>query len=416
MKKRFLVMLVVIVVCMSLAAIFLSLYVVKGGVERLILERANNRLSIIIVGFNETSSDIDIYSYVDFNSEVISIRKGAFPVFQYGTARLDLGSPSVKRIERRTGSYDFSLYLDFGAEVAEYLNPFRLMIAITAAIYAALFAVSGWFFVGMVVDPIANLAATMATITSHNLRTRVPEPRRKDEIRQLIATFNTMLDEIVGTYDRQARFVEDMTHDIVTPVQILEGYRQLIERHGKSPEIIDEYLEVSKVQLGRLKDMTTSLKAALVAEKRRHVEFSDATKVTARNVLYYRELFPDLAFEADIDENVVLPIDTSDLERIENILIDNAVKYGRDGGKIEIRLHEGRLMVRDFGAGIGDADRTFERYRRGAEAGQRGEGAGMGLSIIKGFSEEYGFKVELESRAGEGCTFTLCFPAPGQAR
>jgi signal transduction histidine kinase len=416
MKKRFLFMLVAIVIIMSVASIFLSLYAVKGGVERLIFERANNRLSIIILGFNATASDVDIYSYVDFDSEVISIKKGAFSVFQYGTARLDLDSPSVKKIERIAGSYDFSLYVDFGVEVANYLNPFRLMIAITAAIYAALFAVSGWLFIGMVVDPIARLAASMSTITSHNLRARVPVGRRKDEIRQLIITFNTMLDEIAETYDRQARFVEDMTHDIVTPVQILEGYRQLIERHGKSPQLIDEFLEVSKVQLGRLMDMTISLKAALAAEKRRHVEFTDASKITARNVVYYRELFPDLIFEAQIEENVILPIDSPDLERIENILIDNAVKYGRNGGRVEVRLHEGELIVRDFGTGIKDSDRTFQRYRRGTEAEKRYQGAGMGLSIVKGFSEEYGFKVELENRVGEGCTFTLRFPKPGKAR
>jgi signal transduction histidine kinase len=410
MKKRFLILLTILVICMSLVAICLSLFAVRGGVERLLVERANFRLSLIVLGFNATARDIDIYSYVDFDTELVSIRKGIIPIFQYGTARLDLKAPSVKKLERSVGSYDFTLYVDFRSEVAAYLRPFRMMIAITAAIYAVLFAISGWFFIGMVVDPIADLAARMATITSRNLRTRLPEGSRKDEIRQLIVTFNTMLDEIVATYDRQARFVEDMTHDIVTPVQILEGYRQLIERHGTTPSLVNEYLDVSKVQLGRLLHMTSSLKAALAAERRRHVQFSDATEITARNVVYYRELFPELTFDAEIAEHVVLPIDPCDLERVENILIDNAVKYGRGGGRIAIHLSDGKLTVRDFGAGMTKADRPFERYRRGTDGEQQSGGAGIGLSIVKGFSKEYGFKVELETRPGEGCAFHLLFP------
>jgi signal transduction histidine kinase len=352
--------------------------------------------------------------YVDFNHEVLSIAKGSVQIFQYGTARLNLSSPAVQRIARTFGAYDFTLYLDSDAEVAENLRPLRFIIAVTAAIYAVLFAIFGWIFIGMVANPIANLAASMVKITSRNLSVRISVPRRKDEISQLIITFNTMLDDIATTYERQARFVESMTHDIVTPVQILEGYRQLIDRHGKSPELVDEYLEVSKVQLGRLKDMTNSLKAALVEEKRRRVQFADASGLTARNIAYYRDIFPSIIFEDDVEEGVALPIAPEDLERIENILIDNAVKYGSDGGRIEIALRADEFRVRDFGVGIPseDLDTVFERYLRGPGAAARCEGAGMGLAILKDFSEEYGFKIELSSRQGEGCAFTLHFPRP----
>jgi hypothetical protein len=413
MKKRFLLLLAALIALMSVTAVLLSFNAVRQGVEKLVLEQAKSRLSIMIFGFNATARDVDIYSYVDFAHEIISIKKGALTVFQYGTASLQLGSPSVRKIERANGSYVFTLFLDLDAEAAAYLNPFRLMIAITSAIYAALFAAAGWVFIRMVVDPIAGLAARMSTITSRNLRTRIPEPRRRDEIHQLIHTFNSMLDEISDTYDRQARFVEDMTHDIVTPVQILDGYRQLIERHGKNPKLIDEYLDVSKVELARLRNMTGLLKAALFAEKRRRTEFADASGITSRNVAYYRALFPELVFDADIEENVTVPVDASDLERIENILIDNAVKYGRDGGRIEIGLREGELVIRDFGAGMAEPGSAFERHRRGPGAGERGQGAGIGLSIVKAFSEEYGFEVALESAAGAGCTYKLRFAVPG---
>jgi signal transduction histidine kinase len=410
MKKKFLAILAVVICIMSIVTFVLSYLAAKGSIEQLVLERANTRLSIMVQGFSNIANDIDIYSYVIFPHESISIRKGSISVFQYGTSRLDENSSGVRKLETRKGDYDFTLYVDLDAEVSGYIAPFRQIIAITVILYAVIFAAAGIIFINTVTGPISSLAASMAKITSQNLRERIPVPRKKDEITQLIGTFNSMLDEIEGAYTRLKTFVDDMTHDIVTPVQILEGYRQLIERHGKNEKIIDEYLEVSKVQLFRLKEMTTSLKAAFLVEKRRRVEFADASEITSRNVAYYRELYTNIHFDAFIEREVRFPIESMDLERIENILIDNAVKHGDEGGRIEILLRENELVVRDFGRGITDPASAFERNRRGEDADRHGEGAGIGLSIVKRFSEEYGFTLDLESRPGAGASFIIRFP------
>jgi signal transduction histidine kinase len=411
MKKRFLVLLAILVALFSLTAVLVSQFAVKRSMEKLIMERAANRLSIIIWGFGATSLDVDLYSYVEFDYEVLSVRKDGFPVFQYGTARLDLESPGTRKLERGYGAYQYTLYVDFEAELDKYLGPVRSVIRITAVVYGLLFAAFGWLFIGMVADPIAALAGAMTKITSRNLRVRIPAPKRKDEVGQLITVFNAMLDDLAGTYERQAQFVEDMIHDIATPVQILEGYRQLIARHGKAGGLVDEFLSVSEIQLRRLRDMTFSLKTAIAAERVRRVERADAATITARNVAYYSELHPEVRFVSEIGEGLSLPVAPEDLERIEHILIDNALKYGREGGIIEVSLAPGELRVRDHGAGIAEEDRAsvFERYRRGSGASGRSEGAGIGLAILKRFSEEYGFRIELESRPGEGCAFTLSF-------
>ena len=307
---------------------------------------------------------MDIYASVDFDQEVLAIWKGKNLVFQYGTARLDLESPMTRQLIHRAGSYEFILYIDFQTATSKYLDLVRTAIEISTLVFALLFGVFGWILMRMTVDPITRLASSMVAITSKNLQVRIQVPMRKDEMRQLILTFNSMLDEIEATYRRQALFVEDMTHDIVTPIQILEGFRQLIERHGKRDSLVDEYLDVSKTELGRLKAMTGALKALTAAEKRRSATTSDATGITERIVKYYRELFPDLKFEASIEQGVEFRLDPVDLERIENILIDNAVKYGGSGGVVDIRLGKREFSVRDAGPGIAPEEReaVFERY------------------------------------------------------
>lgn len=415
MKKRFLALLAIFLAVFSLTAVIVSQFAVRKSMEKLIMERAANRLSIMVWGFGTTAQDVDLYSYVEFDYEVLSIKKSGFPIFQYGTARLDLDSPALRRLERSYGSYDYTLYVDFEAELAKYLSPVKTVIRITAAVYSLLFAVFGWLFISMVADPITALAEGMKRITARNLRVRIPPPRRDDEIRQLVVIFNALLDDIAGTYERQAQFAEDTIHDIATPVQILEGYRQLIERHGKDAKIVDEYLDVSKIQLARLRDMIGSLKAAQAAERRRRVESADATMITERNVAYYRKLHPDIAFEAEIDRDVILPVAPEDLERIENILIDNAIKYGRpldgSGGRIELRLRGNEFYIRDHGMGVAeeDVEAIFERYRRGTNVSGISEGGGIGLAILRRFSEEYGFRIRTENHPGEGCAFTLSF-------
>jgi len=410
MKKRFLMVLAFVTLLMAFITFFLSNFAVHRITEQLILEKANTRLSIIVQGFSNISNDVDIYSYIAFPYENVAIRKGELVVFQYGTSALNQDSPKVRKLETMRGGYDFVLFIDLGREVANYLSPFRQIILICIILSAVIFAIAGMLFINTVVHPIENLAKSMTKITSNNLRERIEVPTRKDEVGQLIVTFNTMLDEIEGTYERLKTFVDDMMHDLVTPVQILEGYRQLIERHGKDERIIDEFLDVSKVQLFRLKEMTTSLKAAFLVEKRRHVEYAPASEITKRNVTYFRDLYPDIHFDASIKENVILPIEPLDLERIENILIDNAVRYGGDGGIIRIELEAGVLSIEDFGVGMMDALSEGPNASTKVRPQHGSEGAGIGLKIVRRFSEEYNFRLEVQTRPGKGSRLALVFP------
>jgi len=418
MKARFLVILLTLVLLVSVVALVVSKRTTESSLRRLVLESAEHRLSLIAWGFNATTQDVDLYSYLEFEHETMTVKKAGMPVFQYGTAFFNVSKPGVARFERTMGGYNFVLLVDLEAELADRFYPVTMTIYTICGIFALLFAVTGLVFVNMLANPIARMAETVERITSRNLNVRLPVPSRKDELRKLVVTFNAMLDDIASTYVRQVRLIEDLTHDIATPVQIMEGFRQLAERHGNNPGLMAEFMEAAKVQLRRLRSMTETLRDSLAAERVRRVERADATAITTRNLSYYRELHPDIEFMGSIAKGVHFAVAPEDFERIEGILVDNAVKYGRSGGKVEITLKRDRLCVRDFGVGIPPEERQaiFERYHRSPGAETMGPGSGIGLSILRRFSEEYGFRIEVDSELGSGSTFRLLFRDPSAAR
>ena len=418
MKARFLVLLLTLVLLVSVVAVVVSRRTAESSLRHMVLESAKNRLSLIAWGFNAATQDVDLYSYLEFDHEMLIVKAAGMPVFQYGTALLNASAPGIARFERTMGGYDFVLLVDLEAELAERFYPVTATIYTICAIFALLFAVTGLVFVNMMANPIARMAETVERITSRNLNVRLPVPARKDELRKLVVTFNAMLDDIASTYVRQVRFIEDLTHDIATPVQIMEGFRQLAERHGDNRGLAAEFMEAAKVQLARLRSMTETLRDSLAAERVRRVERADATAITARNLSYYRELHPDIEFTGSIAQGVRFAVAPEDFERIEGILVDNAVKYGRSGGRVEITLERDRLSVRDFGVGILPEERQaiFERYHRSPGAEALGPGSGIGLSILRRFSEEYGFAIEVDSEPGAGSTFSLLFRDPSAAR
>ena len=411
MKRRFLLFLLFLASIASLLSILISGVAVHRAIERLVLRQAKERLDLIVWGYSAPSSTIDIYSLVDFDTEVLAVEKDGMLVFQYGTARLDLNSQALTAFKRQTGSFHFTLYVDKEGAKESYFAFANRTINITVVIFALCFVLFGVFLLRNTVDPVSELARMMVSITSQNLRVRLPIPKRKDEIGQLIQAFNTMMEEISTAYEKRPQYVEDVIHDIVTPVQILEGYRQLIERHGRKREWVDEFLEVSKVELSKLRDMALSLKETQQTERKKSIPSAEASQITLRIAQAYEELHPSIVFHRDITPEVLLPLDPIDLERILHILLDNAVKYG--GKEVWIRLGNHELSVEDRGPGIEreEKDRIFQRYYRSKKVLSTTRGAGLGLSILRRFSEEYGFRIQVETANPTGSLFRLLFSA-----
>jgi signal transduction histidine kinase len=269
-----------------------------------------------------------------------------------------------------------------------------------------------WRLANRVVQPVTALTTTARSISETDLSSRIPE-RGRDEVAQLAATFNQMLDRLERAFDAQSRFVDDAGHELRTPLTIVSGHLQLLEA---DPDAWRETLALVNDELGRMGRIVEDL---LVLAKHQQPDFLALT--TLETGLLTDEVHANLRALAPrqwVLEQRGQGVIVADRQRLTQAifqLAQNAARYSDAGEAIalgsKVTAGEAHFWVRDRGPGIAreEQEAIFERFRRGAGS-TRSDGAGLGLSIVKTIAEAHHGRVELDSRSGNGTTFTIIIP------
>jgi signal transduction histidine kinase len=269
-----------------------------------------------------------------------------------------------------------------------------------------------WRLAGRVVDPVTRLTQTARFISESDLSRRIPV-EGKDEVAQQAATFNEMLERLERAFEAQRRFIDDAGHELRTPLTIVLGNLELLP---DEPVARQETIDMLTDELERMSRIVGDL---LLLAKREQPDFLELGTVEVG------DLTDELATKAAalgprewIVESRGQGIVVADRQRLTQAVLqlaENAVNH--TDGDAPIRLGSqvadgtARLWVRDEGAGVPPAEQAtiFDRFRR-VENGERGAGSGLGLAIVKAIAEAHGGRVELESEAGTGATFTIVIP------
>lgn len=278
-----------------------------------------------------------------------------------------------------------------------------LLVAVPVLTLAA--AAAGWAFSGRVLRPVHDLTEQAREITAGDLSRRVPVPPEEGEFRRLALTINAMLARLEDSFARMREFTADAAHELRTPMSTMRS--ALESSLGRSPRELEEAAADALEELGRLSEITDKLLVLARADRTRLVAASAPADLLglARQVVEAMQVAAgERRMEIRLEGSpAMLDGDASLLRRMLHNLVDNAVKYGREGGKVVVRVGPGGFEVEDDGPGIGPEHlpRIFDRFYR-ADAGRSSEipGSGLGLAIVKSIAEVHGGKVEVESRPG----------------
>jgi two-component system, OmpR family, sensor histidine kinase ArlS len=282
-------------------------------------------------------------------------------------------------------------------------------------------AISGYFLAKQLLRPVRDLAQAMVKIKKNGFQERMEVYKQKDELTDLTIVFNEMMDEIEKSFLKQKQFVEDASHELRTPVSILEGHLSLLNRWGKKdPAILDESLEASLQETSRLKKLINDLLELTRAENSRTLIGEKANiEVIIQQVIKNLEIIhPHFRFRVEIEQQLPqIAMSEQHLQQILIILLDNAIKYSRQNKIVEIivkRMNDKILLsVADHGIGIPSEHipEVFNRFYRIDKARSRENGGtGLGLSIAKRLMEKYNGVISIESNEGIGTKISMRLP------
>ena len=224
---------------------------------------------------------------------------------------------------------------------------------------------------------------------------------------------NNLIKRMHDTYNQQARFVNDASHELRTPIAVIEGYANMLDRWGKEDEaVLDESIAAIKNESAHMKYLVEQLLFLARGDSGKNVmKFADMSLNNTMREIYEESLMIDEEHPyrfAEPEENIHINGDASMLKQAVRILVDNAAKYTEKGDEIKLsvgRNEEGRpyLQVQDSGIGMAEADvqHMFERFYRSDEV-RKTQGTGLGLSISKWVVDRHKGHFEILSRTELG--------------
>lgn len=275
---------------------------------------------------------------------------------------------------------------------------------------------ASWLVAGRVLAPIRLVRQTAERIGESDLTERL-EVAGTDDVAALAHTFNNMLDRLESAFTTQRRFLDEVAHELRTPITVIRGTLELMEDGADDPAatralVVDE--------LDRMTRIVEDLLLLAKAERPDFLAFGETnlTDLVVDVVAKARALGNRHWRVAQVSEGTLF-IDGQRLTQALMQLAANAVRHTRAGDLIEVgsQLREGLLLlwVRDAGPGVGpqDRERIFERFvqaGRVVSADASSPGIGLGLAIVLEIAQAHGGTAWVEDAEGGGARFVIALP------
>jgi signal transduction histidine kinase len=311
----------------------------------------------------------------------------------------------------------FVMAVDVGAELGDFVAATWAYLAVAAGVLAIIGLV-GWLVAGRLLAPIRRLRLAAEEITGTDRATRIPVVGH-DDVSELTATVNDMLDRLDGALTGQRRLLDDVRHELKTPITIVRGHVELM--NPADPADVEATRAIAIDELDRMSGLIDEIET--LAESR--------MLVTRRRTLHAAELAAEVfaksrgisghAWHSVITSTSTVSVDRGKIVQAWLQLVDNAVKYSPLGTTITIGCvdfeNTVEFWVQDAGPGIppGAELAIFERHTRVHDG--EASGSGLGLSIVRSIVTAHAGRVAVASSdAGTRIGFVLpAVPVPATA-
>ena len=270
-------------------------------------------------------------------------------------------------------------------------------------------------------EPISEMTETARTLTVANLHSeRLPVKGTQKELRELTQVFNEMLDRLENSYESQKQFVSNASHELRTPIAVIQGYVRMLARWGaEDPEILKEAIDSIGEESKAMQELVEKLlflsrhdRKTLKVQK----EWFSMGEVVEDMVRETRMVTTGREIKVRLIQNVAVYGDDQLLKQAIRVFIDNAIKYAREGDTITIGC-ENRggnciLTVEDTGIGMRkeDVNHMFERFYRSDDIRGKIEGHGLGLSIARLIVLAHAGTIKIRTQYTVGTSFTITIP------
>jgi heavy metal sensor kinase len=336
----------------------------------------------------------------------------------------NLGRQRVLEGSLRLGDRPSSIVIMAPLEDVDHeLGELRTVLAMAVPIVLLLSGGLGYFLARKALAPMERLRRSTEEITAERLDRRVPVVNPWDELGRLTETFNAMIGRLERSFAEIRRFTADASHELRTPLTAIQTEAEVALAEpldlAEHQQLLGSILE----ECGRLTRLTDQL-LALAREDARAArqarERVDLAALVGEVAETMRPLADAKLLRLHVEANRATWVlgDAARLREVFFNLIDNGIKYTREGGEIELCVGQNGLeavvTVRDTGIGIPaeHLPHVFDRFYRVDKARSRAEGGtGLGLSIAQSIAGAHGGRIELASTLGQGTTCTVRLPA-----
>ena len=301
-----------------------------------------------------------------------------------------------------------SQLIDIAIYLAAFL-PFLIIIILLC----------GYFAAKGIIRPIKKIEETTTSITDgNNLSLRIADTGGRDELAALSGNFNKMLDRLETSFEMEKRFASDASHELRTPVSVILAQAEFSLEKERQPEEYVDSLEVIKRQGKRMNQLIGNMLSYTRLEQRidnypfEKLDFSVLVSDLCSDMTPLR--INDISLEYNVESGIMINGNAELLARMLQNLLENAYKYGRQGGNTKVTLslqgNNIKLLVEDDGIGIAEdqLEQIFDRFFRVSNKSSI-TGSGLGLSIVKKIVDMHGGNIDVSSREGLGTTFAITF-------